>query len=183
MDSIQLKLPFPPEIEWRDIPGYEGVYQVSDTGLVRRMKTGGNTYIGKILVSPVGSSGYPFLLLFVNASRKHWKVHQLVMLAFVGQRPAGKEINHKNGIKTDNRLENLEYITHQENITHTIQLKGCAVQGIKNHRAKLNDEKVREIRRLYSSGVMRIPKLSALYGVSTNVMWRVVNRVSWKHVE
>lgn len=183
MDSIQLKLPFPPEIEWRDIPGYEGFYQVSNTGLVRRIKSAKGTHVGKILVRGISAAGYPYHILCVNAKGKNWRVHQLVMLAFVGVAPAGMEINHKSGIKTDNRLENLEYVTHQENITHTIELKGCAVQGTKNHNAKLNDERVREIRRLYSSGLMPIYKLAPIYGVSRTVIWSVVHHLKWKHVE
>lgn len=91
--------------EFRDIPGYEGIYQVSDLGRVKSLKRKGNLN-EKILNGTINSIGY----LQVSLG-KQFKIHQLVAMAFLGHKPNGNMkiiINHKNEIKTDNNVENLE---------------------------------------------------------------------------
>lgn len=169
-------------INWKDIPGYEGIYQVSNTGLVKRIKTSKGARAGRILV-PGHDRGYPSVNLLTNGKYKHRKIHQLVMLAFVGDRPAGIEVNHKNGIRHDNRLENLEYLTKQENITHSVQVLHSHRRGVDKPNSKLNDFAVREIRRLYSEGGISHAQLAKRYGVNSVSILHVIHRTTWKHIE
>jgi hypothetical protein len=117
---------------WKDIPGYEGLYEVSDAGRFKRLprrvrfvsKNGNESW--RITTERVGSpnltrEGYAIAHLMVNSIRTVPTVHSLVMAAFVGPRPTGLDINHINGVKTDNRLCNLEYLTRTENHNHAVR--------------------------------------------------------------
>ena len=112
---------------WRDIPGYEGKYQVSNLGRVKSLERkvrGVNHYTGKDFFRTIPErilrpgkfckSGHVSVVLEHGGRGR--PVHQLVMLAFVGPPPAGMEVRHLNGIASDNRLENLTYGTRTENI-------------------------------------------------------------------
>ena len=98
--------------EWKDIPGYEGFYQASTEGRVRNKRT------GRILrPGTCGRRGnYQQVGLMKNGKRKWHRVHGLVWLTFNGPVPEGMEINHINQNVKDNRLENLNLLTHTENI-------------------------------------------------------------------
>lgn len=96
--------------KWKAVVGYEGVYQVSTEGHVR------NAY-GHILKPETARNGYERVKFY---DKKKYQVHRLVALAFI-LNPENKEcVNHKNGIKTDNRVENLEWMTFKENSQHAI---------------------------------------------------------------
>lgn len=179
MNSIQLTLPFPPEIEWRDIPGYEGKYQASKNGLIKHRKK------DKPLLPGNQSSGYHNVRLPVGGKFKSVLVHRLIMLAFVGERPAGMEINHKNGIRTDNRLENLEYITHSENILYSMHILKTmrSHPGMTSIQSKLTDDIVREIRQLYLLGGASYLSLSIKFNVSPSLIGYIVTRKRWQHIE
>lgn len=104
---------------WRAVVGYEGFYEVSDQGRVRsvpRRKTR-----GRILKQILSTTGYPQVTLSKESVARPKKVHLLVMAAFVGPRPEGLEIRHLSGIKTDNRVINLQYGTHSENMLDIVQ--------------------------------------------------------------
>lgn len=108
---------------WRSIPGYVGLYEVSDQGRVRGMdritlrKDGRKKSItGCILREKrTGQSGYPAVNLNRNGSAQTWPIHRLVLLAFVGPLPQGMQTRHLNGDSQDNRLANLKYGTPLEN--------------------------------------------------------------------
>ncbi len=113
--------------EWRDIPGLEGVFQVSNLGQVRsftRKKKGYRSGVlkGGIIRPQVTEKGYLKVDFRYNNVRYIYKVHRLVMLVFMGVPQEGMTVNHKNGIKFDNRLENLEYMTQRENVRHAIEV-------------------------------------------------------------
>ena len=107
------------EVEiWKPIPGFEEVYSASSLGRIRRDSDSPRGTAGETLKGWVSRYGYLNIRLSDGPRRPTLLAHRLVMLAFVGPCPANKEINHKNGIKTDNRLQNLEYVTRQENMRH-----------------------------------------------------------------
>ena len=101
--------------QWRDIDGHDGIYQVSDLGRVRSLK------FGKVRVLRPGKTkdGYLRVDLYRNGKYKHSLVHRLVAQAFIPNDDNSKtQINHKNEVKTDNRVSNLEYCTAQYNNTY-----------------------------------------------------------------
>lgn len=107
---------------WLPIPGFLGWYEVSDLGRVRSVQRhvpgsdGRRTLLpGRLLQPGLDSSGHPRLPLSLPGSRKNYRVHRLVMLAFVGPCPEGMEVCHGPGGHADNRLSNLRYDTRSEN--------------------------------------------------------------------
>ena len=122
--------------QWKPVPGYEGLYSVSDHGRVRSERRvvnrrDGRTYTFRERILRSGlSRGYACVVLCRDGTERTFKVHRLVMLAFKGPRPEGNEIRHLNGVKTDNRLENLQYGTQSENTADQV------IHGVHNQARK-----------------------------------------------
>lgn len=137
---------------WKDIECFEGYYQVSDLGNVRSLDRLVNRPVGrhgkpdavlkkgKVLKQNMGTTGYYCVGLHKEAKAITKMIHRLSALAFISNPDNKKEVNHINGIKTDNRVENLEWVTPKENINHaTDVLKrviGKPNYGSKNGRSK-----------------------------------------------
>jgi hypothetical protein len=100
--------------EWRDIVGYEGLYQVSNYGRVKSCKFNKE----KILRSSINRHGYLYIIVCKDGIVKNYRIHKLVALAFIPNPLNKKTINHKYGIKIDNRASELEWNTHRENNQH-----------------------------------------------------------------
>lgn len=96
--------------EWRSVVGYEGLYQVSDEGRVRRG--------GRVLKRQHTANGYPVVQLWRDGEPKTCLVHRVVAEAFIGTVPDGKEVNHRDGDKENATPSNLEYVTRSENSIH-----------------------------------------------------------------
>lgn len=117
---------------WKDVKGYEGSYQVSNLGRARtldrylnhsRNKAGRQIIRGRILACSLDTYGYPQINLFdLNHCVKTRKIHRLVAEAFIPNPENKPTINHINGIRTDNRLENIEWNTVQENSLHSFRV-------------------------------------------------------------
>lgn len=162
---------------WKAIPGFEGGYEVSSLGRVRSITRlvlcrGGarRSVKGQMLKPQKHSSDY----LQVGLCGKTYLVHSLVMLAFVGECPCGKECAHNNGKKVDNRLTNLRYATVAENAADRIR-HGTSGKGAGNSRAKLTPQLVERIRK---SGEPR-SLLAKIAGVSVNHIDRVRAVARW----
>lgn len=156
--------------QWKTIPGFEN-YEVSDLGRVKNAS--------KVLSISNDGYGYPLAHLYLAGRRHTLKVHRLVMLAFVGERKL--DVNHINGIKTDNRLVNLEYATRSENIIHAYRTglkRGSASKGTNHYRSKLSENEVLEIRESLVSSKL----LAAKFKVSINTIYYVRSGKGWKHV-
>lgn len=119
---------------WKDVKGYDGIYQVSNLGRVKSLERGVQ-YIGsngkscwrinreRILKSPIASHGYPNIGLRFEGNVKVVCVHRLVADAFLPNPDNKETVNHKNGDKTNNNVNNLEWATNAENLQHAIDKK------------------------------------------------------------
>lgn len=110
--------------QWKDVVGYEGIYQISDLGRVKSLSRitfnrGVNLFISKekILKVALLKNGYFTVALRLNNKQKSYLIHILVSIAFLNHKPCGFNlvVNHKNFIKTDNQKLNLEIVTNREN--------------------------------------------------------------------
>lgn len=168
--------------EWRPIPGYEGLYEVSNQGRVKRVAGGQGARKGLIRKLSVHRQGYLAIALHHKTHHKVFKVHRLVAAAFIGLCPFGYEVNHKNGIKADNRPENLEYVTPAENTRHAIEKLGrTGPKGEAHACAKFTNEQVRQIRKSLERGVRQCD-IAAQYGVVRQTIHRIQYRKSWGHI-
>lgn len=152
---------------FKDIPGYEGLYKISTCGAVISVAR------DRILSPTRHKDGYLLVGLSKNSNRKFFTIHRLVMLAFVGSSDC--HVNHRNGIKDDNRLENLEYVSPKENQQHALEV-GLIKKGVKPP-IKLNFQLAEEIRT--TSGVSNY-ELARRYGVSEKAIRNIKNKISWK---
>ena len=179
---------------WKQIPGWEGKYEVSDEGQVRSVdrllenrvfaggRIGTQLWKGRMLVSQATKNGYP-LVTFSNRGEgtKSFYVHHLVLLAFVGPCPPGMEACHNNGIRADCRLGNLRYGTRSENARDrhkhgTMNQK----RGEAHFCAKLDKKKVIWI--LMNRGKKSTYQMGRELGVHSTTVWNVLIHRSWKEV-
>ena len=133
--------------EWRDIPGWEGIYRVSNEGEVMRLAGSPYCRVDRILKNIKSSSGYLYINFTNTGEYRHMWIHRLVALAFLEPKPTPKhEINHINGIKTDNRPENFEWVTRSQNIKHAFDTGLHPIsEGINASNAKLTEEDLARI--------------------------------------
>ncbi len=163
--------------EWRDIRGYEGHYQVSDEGQVRSLKRG-----IRIMSQARSRTGYRQVNLYLYGRVRHWYVHRLVADAFLGGIPDGMEVNHIDGDKSRNDILNIEIVTPQANLQHARE-SGLTpdLRGEQSPRAKLTEEKVREIRAARVAGE-KVAAVAARFGVCERSVYGIWARRTWRHV-
>lgn len=174
-------------------PWPESNYEVSNYGNVRRElgKVVNNTMGGfrkvggKNLSQKTKKNGYKEVSIYLTPSvGKMFYVHRLVAMAFIGELPDECEVNHKDGNKANNNLQNLEIVTPSENRLHAYHglKKGIGVYKGSNHgMSKLNEEKVLKIRELYDGGKMP-SELCIEFKVPYSTMCKICYRQTWKHI-
>ena len=170
-----------PEEEWRQIRGYEGFYEVSNMGRVRSVDR--IFHPGRVLKSIINMYGYPTVGL--SAGRlKFFKVHRLVAQAFIPNPGNKPQVNHKNGIKTDDMADNLEWNTKSENIRHAFATNLIAPQsGEKCGASKLNERQARLVKHLKNiKPKMTYVEIGALFGIGKWAVWAVQSGRNWKHI-
>lgn len=173
---------------WKPVVGYETSYEVSNVGNVRRIGKGrgARQHVLKPRLHP--TLGYFYVNLWKNNKGKSQNIHALVAECFIGPKPTGARyvVNHKNGIKTDNSVDNLEWVTHKENIIHGIVVlghkTGRAFKGQANGYAKITNEVILDIRSMYAAKTHSLKQLAAIYGLAVSSIHRIVSRQSWKHI-
>lgn len=174
------------EIEiWKRID-IDGIYEheISNLGRVKSLPKNVKCSNGMIRfydtlikTNRIDSKGYCTIMLHFKNERKHLdlRVHRLVALAFIPNPENKPCVNHINGIRTDNRVENLEWCTYQENTAHAFN-RGM----IRNPSIKMTQCNVDEIRLLYSSGNYSCREIGLMFGLKQMAVNNIINYKTWK---
>jgi len=163
---------------WKPIPDYEGLYEISDAGNVRNVAT------GQILRGDI-CKGYRRIGLYRNGHHKRIGVHRLVLLTFIGLPPTPErnKSNHRNGVRLDNRPDNLEWVTPSQNSLHRCRvLKTHRQKGSQHGRHKLDEANVVDIIKRTSAGEM-LATIAKDFNVCISTVSQIAHGKIWKHVE
>lgn len=156
--------------EWKDIEGYEGIYQVSNYGnvksLARQRRNSKGIYMQKekLLSLTNTSTGYKKVELVKNGKKKGYKVHRLVAMAFIDNPENKPEVNHIDGNKINNHVDNLEWVTSSENSIHAYKT------GLNPNKKELNETVVVA---MYINGTSK-EDIAKEFGVSNLVIKRIL---------
>lgn len=163
---------------WKKVIGFEDLYEVSNLGNVRGIERQIKHYKGGFRVQKavlksqrIGVDGYMKIGLRKDAVRHTFRVNRLVANAFIDNPNNKPLVNHINGIKTDNRAENLEWVTNSENTTHALSL-GLIKTRLKEH-------EIKEIRESNESTRFLGKKLN----ISSSVVCKIKNYKAYKHIK
>ena len=164
--------------QMKDIKGYEGAYAVNEQGEVfshpKKQRTGcGFLHHGIKLKPQLTIHGYQLVSLYKDGKSKALSVHRIVCQTFIKNTDNKKYVNHKNGIKTDNSVDNLEWVTASENMRHAFRTKLHIPYkrkvGTEEPRSKLNEKQVREIRK----SDLSLRKLAKIYDIHHAIIYGI----------
>lgn len=160
---------------WKDIEGYEGFYQINCNGHVKSLRTGKTLKPGTI-------NGYYSITLCVNFLHKSFLVHRLIAKSFIPNPDNKPCINHKDGNRKNNALDNLEWCTQLENVRHAFRngLVNTSA-GEKHYRSRLKKEDVLDIIRLVNAGGKK-SKIAKQYNITNPAISRIIGGYVWKNV-
>jgi hypothetical protein len=163
---------------WKPIPGYNGWYDASNKGRIRSWKKahGKMQGIPMLLKPQKHHQGYLRIYLQLDGRTVRERIHCLVATTFIGLRPEKYDVNHINGQKDDNRLENLEYMTRSENLCHARDILG----NLNNQ--KLKRQQAEEIIILLTNGQLSYTEIADLYSVQRDTVRQIWNRRRWKEL-
>lgn len=176
---------------WKDIPEYEGMYQISNFG---RVKSLGRPYTNRLghtrtlkeryMTLVPNTSGYLEFACCNNNVYKRFRVHRLVAMTFIPNPENKPQVNHIDGDKTNNRVDNLEWNTASENIQHAFDT-GLMKQytGEKNPASKLTKDDVITIKRLLNEKNMLQKEIAELFNVEPSLISMIKYKKIWKHVD
>ncbi|MCE7039203.1 NUMOD4 domain-containing protein [Dyadobacter sp. CY312] len=190
---------------WKSIPGYEGIYEVSNHGRVRSLDRNTIAFMpgvgnytrffkGKILkqshfIGSKSSPGYWCVgLRPLNGVRLPCLVHRLVAMTFIPNPENKPTVNHKDGNGKNNHLSNLEWCTRMENNQHAIQTglhdphyTKDRPRGERTNTAKLTADQVKVIKKLLPTHTLK--EIGAMYGVTNHAIFRIKKGLNWKHIQ
>lgn len=172
---------------WKDIPGYENYYQASNMGNIRSVERDVINIYGyirhlssKILSPSISKCGYYRVVLCVENKHNYIPIHQLVAKTFLQyDQTARLTVNHIDGDKCNNAVNNLEVVTQKENRRHAIQMGLWNQRGEFSKVAKLNKAQVLAIRASYQNSEVTHKELADLYQVSKSTIGRIINNQSY----
>lgn len=180
---------------WKPYPNFEELYQVSSCGRVRTIRT------GRIRKFATTRKGYFTVTLSRYGRTRTFPVHRAVAVAFVGEPPPNHQVNHKDGVKANNRFNNLEWVTCKQNMEHASRMGLMAsgvrsgwkkhpeayspdrTRGVNNGNALLRDTQVRELLRNFKHATRgEATKWGKRFGVSINTIRSIVHGFAWTHI-
>lgn len=155
---------------FKDIKDYEGLYQISNLGRIKSFCR----RTPKIIKNQKSGPGYPYITLCREASKKSIFIHRLIAETFINNPKNKQEVNHKNGVKTDYSIENLEWVTPSENQSHAFKtgLSKNTFIAIKKANRKFNDSQIKEIRELYKKGFC-VSKIAKLFNEAIDIISKI----------
>ena len=173
---------------WKDVIGYERFYQVSNLGNVKSLDRSINQinnsiryYNGKLLNKKLESNGYYRVNLNKEGLSKNFSVHRLVAIAFIENSKNKPQVNHINGIKTDNFFENLEWTTISENTKHAYENKLIKKRlGEKHPLCKIKAEDVHKIK--YELNHLRNFEVAIIFNIKQCHVKSIRKNYTWKHI-
>jgi hypothetical protein len=179
--------------QWKWVKGYEGIYEVSNLGRMRSYRvpgchgpTAGRLRAEPRFLKPIRqSNGYCKVNFQRDGKHQGFWYHRLLAQTFIPNPNNLPQVNHINGIKADNRLENLEWVTHEGNRQHAGRLgliRHNPNRGEKHTHSKLSNDEVLEIRRAYKAGVIQAELARRYPNISKSTINLVVRRKAWKHL-
>lgn len=148
-----------PDAEVRPVVGYEGLYSVTQDGRVwsHAKRMGVSLHGGRWLKHGLTTTGYPMVMIFKDQRGRCEQIHRLVAQSWIGPAPEHRPcVNHKDGVKTNNRAENLEWCSKAENNAHAVRT------GLRVNHKKTPPEKVNSARQMLMNGAKGIDVAKAL---------------------
>ena len=169
--------------KWLPVRGYEGLYEVSDSGRVRRLPGSPKCIAGREIkaVCMRRRGGYMCVGLWKDGAGRMARLHRLVLDAFAGPIPDGHEGNHRDGDRQNNALANLEIVTPRENIDHAMRA-GLVSRGERSASAVLTEGIVHQILELYSYRKISYKRLAARFGFRWEYVRDVITGRTWGHI-
>lgn len=177
---------------WKDVVGFEGRYMVSNMGRVKSLdftsvvkkKFGIITVpkYGKILKPKVDKGGYYSQSLSIDGKSYYKSIHRMVLTAFVPNPENKPEINHKDGNKSNNCVDNLEWCNRSENNLHAYAMGlKVSIKGNKKYNAWLSDESVLRIREMHEHGYT-MDEIRERFNTKPQNIYAIIARRTWKHI-
>jgi len=180
-------LNLPGEI-WKEVAGYEGLYEASNLGRIRSVPRTlidglgrARRYRSKILTGGVSDKGYWAVMMCRGSVQRMTLISRLVAETFIPNPDGKAEVNHKDGNKNDNSVNNLEWMTHQENSLHRNAVLRKNI-GDKNYGAKMTNETVMEMRKMREETGYAYRIIAEKFGLNENTIYRAITKRHWKHI-
>ena len=165
---------------WKDIPEYEGLYQISNLGRIKSFSNKGPKAKNPFLSLYLGKRGYKYVVVSKNYNQKTLKIHRLIAQLFIPNPENLATVNHKNFQKDDNRVENLEWMTHRNNSLDAYN-KGrfFTPRGTQVGNSILKENQVLEIIQKYKPKVYTKKMLAKEYCVKEGCIKSILTGKSW----
>ena len=171
--------------KWRVVDGYAGLYEVSDAGRVRRVADRYDAITSKevcrVLTPKRAGHGYQTVCLCHKGKHEYCYIHRLVASAFLPNPGNLCDVNHKDGDKRNNVVDNLEWMSRAQNQLHRARVLGIGV-GESNGSAKITKETALEIRRLCAEGKYTLAEIAAMVGVKSSMVGDIARASTWSHL-
>ena len=169
---------------WKDVEDFAGIYKVSNFGNVKALLKKTNFGIGykiypeRNVKNWKDKKGYCYVTLSDNGIKKNYLVHRLVAQSFLNNSENKPQVNHIDGIKSNNNLINLEWCTSKENINHAIDNKLINTKGVNNYQSKFSEKQVVDIR----NNKLSQDKIAKIYNVSQSIISKIKLFKTYKDV-